>query len=448
MKHHQFLFLLFVFSLSTPIFSQSVEELLDTYIQTAIAENHALKQQDFLLEKNVKALTEAERLFFPEVNFGASYTLAVGGRSIAFPVGDLLNPVYSTLNQLTQTTAFPQIENVNEQFFPTNFYDARFRIIQPLVNREIYFNKKIKAEQINLKQAEINVFKRELVRDVKVAYFRFQQASEATKIYDSALELLAENQRVNESLLRNDKVIPSVLLRVKSEVANVEAQKNQVNTNVKNAQAYFNFLLNRALDTEIQTTDTEFSPDEIASVSLSDANDREELEQLATAQKMNALLTEMEQSFRIPKVGVQVDLGSQNFDFDWGGYVLGGLSVEVPIYAGGRNRLQIEQAQLEGRAIAENTEQVEAQIELQTTTTRNTLLAELETYRSYASQVENARRQYQDTFRRYREGVSNYIEVLDARTQVTNIELQRNVAKYNVLIQEAELERVLAIYKI
>lgn len=446
MRHQLFHFLILL-GLVGPLHAQTQDELLTNYIQLAIESNHALKQQDFLLQKNVKALEEAEKLFYPEVGFGANYTVAVGGRNIQFPVGDLLNPVYSTLNQITGTSAFPQIENVDEQFFPNNFYDARFRIIQPLVNREIYFNKKIKAEQINLKEAEIKVYKRELVRDVKTAYFRFQQASEALKIYDNALELLAENQRVNESLVRNDKAIPSVLLRVESEITNVEAQKNQAEATQKNAQAYFNFLLNRDLSSEIEIEETT-SLDESIAITAAGGGQREELEQLATAQKMNALLTEMESSYRIPKVGAQIDVGSQNFDFEWGGYILGGLSVEVPIYAGGRNKLQIEQAQLDGMAITENIRQVENQIELQVETTRNTILAELETYRSYEDQKENAERQYRDTFRRYREGVSNYIEVLDARTQVTNIELQRNVAKYNVLIQEAEMERVLAAYPI
>lgn len=212
--------------------------LLDTYIKEAISTNHGLKEQSFLLEKNVLALQEAKKLFMPEVGFGISYTVAVGGRNISIPVGDLMNPVYATLNQITMTNAFPQIENVEEQFLPNNFYDARFRITQPLVNREIYYNKKIKQEMIGLKQAEIAVFKRELVKEVKTAYYQYLQASEAVGIYDNALELLAENKRVNESLFRNDKIIRSVLLRVESEITEVKAQRNEAVTNQQNAAAY------------------------------------------------------------------------------------------------------------------------------------------------------------------------------------------------------------------
>ena len=85
-------------------------------------------------------------------------------------------------------------------------------------------------------------------------------------------------------------------------------------------------------------------------------------------------------------------------------------------------------------------------ITLEYETTRNSLLAEMETWASYDRQLEHARRQYRDAFRRYKEGIANYIELLDARTQVTNVELQQSVAMYNVLIKKAELERAIAGY--
>jgi len=441
---HQPAFLLFALWLcSLPASSQN--SLPDTYIRQALDSNHGLKEQQFLLEKNVLALEEARRLYLPTVGFGASYTLAAGGRNIQLPVGDLLNPVYSTLNQLTQSNAFPQIENVSEQFPPNNFYDARFRITQPIINREIYYNRKIKEAAISLKQLEIQAFKRELAKDVQVAYYQYMQAGEAVRIYENALGLLAESQRTNESLLRNDKIIPSVLSRVESEITSVKAQQNQALTNQRNAAAYLNFLLNRPLETPIETEPAD--PSELAIiVAPPPSTQREELAQLATAREINALVVEMESSYKIPKVGAQVDIGSQNFDFQWGGYVLGGLSLEVPIWAAGRNKLQVQQAQLDGMALGEKTQQVQRQIELQTLTARNSLLAEVETWQSYQAQLSSAQRSYRDTERRYREGIANYIELLDARSQVTNVELQQTLAMYNIFIKKAELERAMAAY--
>ena len=238
-----------------------------------------------------------------------------------------------------------------------------------------------------------------------------------------------------------------MLLRVDSEITNVEAQKNEALTNQKNAAAYFNFLLNRDLEAAIEV-DEEVLATLVVDGSDLQAGNREELNQLNKAQAINAWVMELENAYMVPKVGVQLDVGSQNFDFDYGGYLLGGLSVEFPIYTAKRNKLQVQQAELDIRATAEKIAQVEKQIELQTQTARNSMLAAYETWQSFQSQLSNAQRQYRDTFRRYKEGISNYIEVLDARTQVTNMELQQMLSKYTVLIKKVELERAVASYRL
>ncbi|MEZ4961787.1 MAG: TolC family protein [Saprospiraceae bacterium] len=420
----------------TWVFSQR----LDTYIRQGIAGNHSLKEQEFLLQKNMLALQEAKRMFFPEVSFGTTYTLAAGGRKIEIPVGDLVNPVYATLNQLTQSNMFPQLENIEETFLPNNFYDARFRIRQPILNKEIGINKSIKAAQIDLKKEEIQVYKRELVKDIKTAYFQYQQAGEAVRIYESALELLAENQRVNESLLRNDKIIPSVLTRTAGEIANVKAQMLDAQNKQKNAAAYFNFLINRDLEAPIEQEPAGELP------GILQNGQREELVQLETAGRINALVVDLENAYKVPDVGLQLDLGSQNFDFKWGGYVLAGLSVEVPIWAANRNKLQVQQAQMDVLATGEKKLAVEQQIALQAKVANNDYLAAIEIWRSYDTELAGARRVYNDTFRRYKEGLANNIELLDARTQITTKELQQSVAFYNILIKHAELERSVAAY--
>ena len=117
----------------------------------------------------------------------ADFTSGEGGRSIALPIGDLLNPVYASLNQITQSDAFPQVENVNQNFFPKNFYDARIRTSVPLFNTDLYVNRNIQGQQVMLKQYELEAYKRQLVFDIKSAYFLHLGAVSAAKIYESAL---------------------------------------------------------------------------------------------------------------------------------------------------------------------------------------------------------------------------------------------------------------------
>jgi len=262
---------------------------LDNYIRTALDNNETVKQQQFLLTKSLYALKEAKSLFLPAVGFNAAYTVADGGRRIDFPVGDLLNPVYKTLNQMTGANNFPQVQNQSILLNPNNFYDAKIRTTYPILNAEIEYNHKIKKQQYDLQKIEINLYKRELVKEVKDAYYKYLQAREAVNIYQTALSLVKENLRVNTSLFNNQKVNRTSVVRSDNEVSKYNALLESSIQTQNNAKAYFNFLLNTDLNTEIIKDSITTIP---ADLFLTDTTvtKREELEKLKEALAINQTL--------------------------------------------------------------------------------------------------------------------------------------------------------------
>src|SRR5882724_4264679 len=94
--------------------------LLDNYIDSAFKNNIVLQQKNISLEKAEYALQIAKGFYYPTVAFSAGYQTSGGGRDINFPIGDLLNNVYSTLNKLTQTNDFAQLKNQHINFLPQN----------------------------------------------------------------------------------------------------------------------------------------------------------------------------------------------------------------------------------------------------------------------------------------------------------------------------------------
>ncbi|HEY8970322.1 MAG TPA: hypothetical protein VIM64_14560, partial [Puia sp.] len=94
--------------------------ILEEYIRMGLDSNLALRQRSFDLQKALLDLKRAQSLFYPQAAFSSQYTLAHGGRSQDIPVGDLLNGVYSTLNQLTTSNKFPQVANQSIQFLPND----------------------------------------------------------------------------------------------------------------------------------------------------------------------------------------------------------------------------------------------------------------------------------------------------------------------------------------
>lgn len=421
--------------------SLSAQSNLDRYVREAIENNLSIREKKLLEEKQAYSLKQAGRQYGPQVGFLTSYSLAAGGRSIDFPIGSLLNDVYSTLNSLTGTQDFSQVENATVYFLPDNYYDARLRIAQPILQPEIKFNQRIKQEETVLAGLMTDQAKRDLVRDVKTAYLQWMQAREGISIIRDGLNLLEENKRMTESLVKNGMALPSAVMRLDAEIDAVQAELKRAETDRLNAARYFNFLLHRPADSEIVP---DSFPDVPRLTSGMNVDSREELLQLRSGIRIQDLALTLEEKHFAPRLGLQVDVGSQAYAPDWGGYVLAGVQLEIPIWDNKISRLKRQEWKSD---IASN--------EARYAWTREALTVQLETeiqnletalaiFASYSSSLSTNQRLYAETARRYKEGLSNYIELLDARTQVTNTRLQQNIARYQAWIRHVNIERISA----
>lgn len=442
MKIVTYLFL--CFGLST--YSQNQ---LEDYIKIGLQNNEVVKQHNFDINRSIWALKEAKSLFYPTTSINANYTIADGGRTIDIPIGNMLNPVYATLNQITNSNAFPTLENQSVLINPNNFYDAKIHTTMPLLNYEIIYNKRIKSYQNDLQKVELEIYKRELVKDIKIAYYKYIQSTEAISIYEIALKLTLENQRVNQSLFKNDKINRTAVLRSDNEVKRIQAKLEEARQNSKNAQAYFNFLINQKLDTEIV-----FDKDNILIPIDFDSENtkaREEFSKLKTASEINTALSKLTQSYWFPKLSGFIDLGFQDFDFEvtkQSRYYFGGVALEWNIFSGNKNKYKMKQIQEERKSINSQTDNIKQQLLLQYEINRNNLLSKIEIYKSEKNQNVAAKKYNDDISKLYKEGQVIYIEVLDAQNQYINSLLNSNIAFYDTWIAFAELERANATYTI
>ncbi|SHH26716.1 Outer membrane protein TolC [Chryseolinea serpens] len=432
-------------TLSTALTAQTV---LDGYVSEGLKDNLVLQQKDITLQQAQQSLQIARSYFFPSVNLLGDYTSGEGGRSIAIPVGDLLNPVYASLNQLTQGDKFPQIENVNQNFFPHNFYDARVRTSLPLVNTDLYVNRSIQSQQVVLKQYEVELYKRQLVLDIKSAYFSYLAAVAAVKIYESGLGLVNKNVEVNESLLRNGKSLPANYLRSKSEAERVKADLNSAENRVVNARKYFNFLLNKPLDREIEVSYDLAGATALDSAST-DITSREELKMIKTSRDINAASIRLNRLTRVPKVNAFLDLGSQAADWkfnDKSKYYLVGVQLSLPLFQGFRNNISIRQNTLEMRKTELNLTRTTEQLQLAADVAKNDWQTTVQNYAASREQLKSAQSYFNLVEKGYQQGINTLIEFLDARNQLTSSLLQQNLRLFEMLTAEARLERETASY--
>lgn len=426
--------------------------VLEGYIDEGMQNNLVLKRKNISLDKALLALKTAKSMYQPSVALQASYSTATGGRSISLPLGDLMNPVYATLNQLTNSQNFPMLENESINFLPKNYYDAKVRTTVPIVNTDIVYNRKINEQQVTLQEFEVQTYERELIKNIKSAYFNFLNAKQAVKIYQSALRLAEESKRVNERLLESGKGLHAYVLRSNSEIEQVRAQVTQAVQQQVNARLYFNSLLNRDGETAIDTAydaDDALTKATILLQSAPEINSREELKSLQQVIDINENVIKMNKKFSIPKISGFLDLGSQAEQMRFNNqsrYAMVGLQFDLPIYSGNRNRIKIKQSQLELEDASLNREYIKRQLQVSSNVAKNNLLASWQTYQSSLKQLESASSYQRLIDRGYQAGTNTYIETIDARNQLTGAQLSTLVNKYNVLLAAAELERETAAY--
>lgn len=422
--------------------AQGQQNALDEYIRQALEKHGLIKEQDALISQKKASLNLASRQSGPELTLSTSYTLAAGGRDISFPLGDLLNPVSNALNDLTRTQDFPQYENQNILFLPNNFYDLRTRVTQPILRPEIKTNRLIKQEQIQLQELEKEMVERNIIRDVKKAYYQYIQSGEMIAILRQALTVLEEGERVTQSMIRNGIALPSAILRIQAEQSKLASQAFAAENQRISARAYFNYLTGRPEPDSIQSISFMVLPDPEA---FTDTIRTEEINSLDKGLAIQRLALDLENKFHSPKLGAQVDLGSQNFNFRWGGYLLAGLQLDIPLYDNKKNKYRKEEIRAGIQATSEKKDWAVKSLRLQLQQAKRQMASAIDQYHSYVPVLNMSQRYYWEILRRYKEGQATPAELVEAQAQITSAQLQQNISLYESWIRAAEIESLIII---
>ena len=428
--------------------------VLEDYLHLGLDSNLALHQRNFDLARAQLDLKRAQSLFYPQAGFSSQYTLANGGRTQSIPIGDLLNGVYSTLNQLTGANKFPQVANQSIAFLPNDFHDTKMEVTLPILDIDLQHNKAVNRETINVRRADRDVYRRDLVRSIRQAYYQYLQTGKAVEIFTTSLSLVKESRRVSEKFVEQHMATREAVLRAQAQVSDVQSSLIEAGNDHRNAAAYFNFLLNRPLETPIltdsilmdQTDTTAFSADPVVTVAAS----REEFTRLKSYQQILQSNLNYDRNYLVPKLNAFYDVGYQGFGFHFNGtqfYQLAGVNLVWPLFKAGDNKYKIQQARIDIEAVDDQYRDLTQQLTLEQQTTVNNYHSAIEALQALGDAAGSAREAYRLVERRFDEGQALQVDLIDARNQYTNAEIRYSFGRLAVLNRAADLERVTAAYK-
>lgn len=202
--------------------------VLEGYVQEGLRNNLSLKQETLEIQKAAEAIRQAKALFYPQITFAPTYSVAAGGRRLNFPVGDLLNPAYKSLNELTGKNQFPtNIENVDILLAPTNFHDTKVSVTYSIYNPEIKYNYLIQKSLLTAQEAKKRVVENELRYSIEAAYFQYLQTLEAVRILENSSKVLDELVRLNKKLVANNVITKDAVFSAEYEVSKLVQQRTE-----------------------------------------------------------------------------------------------------------------------------------------------------------------------------------------------------------------------------
>lgn len=436
--------LLLFFWLPPGLYAQS--SIMAGYVQEALSNNPEFSRAELAVKQQELRLDQAKGLFLPQVSLNATYTVAAGGRAIDFPIGDLLNPVYSTLNQLTETQAFPaDLENESIQFLPNNFQETNLRIIQPIFSSSIIANKNAQEILLDASKTSLTITESELIRDVQLGYLGYLQAAEQVKIYEETEALLREQLRVNERLVAANKVTPEAISQARYALSQWSGNLALAQQQKASARAYVNMLLNRSLRTEL-LADSSLTPGiwspELEPLLSGVVNTRQELVLISQQQDAQHWDVQNQRGQWLPSLNLVADGGFQGFGYDFGnqGFALAQAALSWDLFTGGQRSAAIQESQIASKRLQLQSVQLDQQVSLQVEQAWYGWVASRDAFQAAKDGEQHASRLFRQTEQRFLEGQVNALLLEQARASWTQARLSLNASKYAWLQAESTLK--------
>jgi outer membrane protein len=418
-------------------------EILNTYISTALQHSFQAQESKAQLQQSELDFKLAKSIMYPEVSLNSRFSVARGGRIIDVPIADVLE-AYSAHNSLTTPAG---IENQSIPFLRQTEQETYINMTRPFWDMQVNQNLFIKRDLIQISELNHDVAARDIIENTKALYFTYLQSIELIQLY-SSMELLAEeNLRINQSLLENNKVGKENIFRSEEEILRWQQLVLEAENNKKNVQYFFNHTLNRPLNAEIDVDTTIGSFGNGNSFLNADSASREELALLTENIAIQDRIIKLQRAAYYPNIYGNVRLGYQSDEFSFTSeddFFQASFVLQWKLFSGFGTKHEVAKAKIEKIQQKNRLEENKNLIAIEQQEAQNNVLLAEKSLEKSAKRVEFAERNYAIISKKFVEGLSNQVALIDAQTNLSNAKTEYIIATYNKLISLCALERAMA----
>lgn len=460
-----------LFRLSTATAQQkdSLAIDLNTALEIALNENPTVKVADMEITKMQYAKKSAYGALLPEINLIGQYQRTIKKQTMymdnGFGLGGDVDPdqfdkdeqkILGVLGKLMTPSGGDG--NGGFQVGRWNMYTGGVNVSMPLVVPSLWKNVQMSEVDIQLAMEQARSSKINLVNQVTKSFYSFMLAHDSYLLFKQtyatdSINLENIKHKVEQGIAPEYDLITAEV-RLKSLIPSILQAENMM----KIAELQLKMLMGIDDDVPLKVVGTLSDYDEVmfdaiipADTSLMSNSDLKKFDlQTNKVQK----LYEMQKLQYAPSLvsSFHYTYISQNNDFKfsnykWDPYSTVGVTLSIPIFNGGQRHHNLKQTEVQLSQLRYQRVDLERNLKLAVKNNIDLINKSVKQIMATQSSVEQAKKGYEITLKRYETGLGTIVELNAAALAVTNAELQYKNAIYDYLAAKADLEKVLG-YKI
>lgn len=336
-----------------------------------------------------------------------------------------------------------------------NTWNAGISANMPIINAQLWKSLKISGQNVELAVEKARSSRLDMVTQVKQSFYAVLLAKEALDVYKSVYDNAVKNFEQTRMRYNAQKASELDFTRAKSTVANAIPNVYNAESSVILALWQLKAVMGVDLDQDIDVAGelSDYSDammtDSYGSESLKlDCNTT--MRQLAIQAEQLAETVRLQKYAYIPTLGLgfsfSMNAMTNDFkfsDYKWTPYSYVGLSLNIPIFSGGKRYNDVRQAKVQASELAIQINDTERQLKIAIRQYLNTMETKIKSYAAAQEAVETAQKAYDIATQSYNVGRSTITELNDAQLALTQAKLGISQSVYEYVVAKSNLEKIL-----
>lgn len=401
---------------------------LDQALSIALEENPTVRIADQTIEVKKYAKRGTYAALWPEISASATYQRYVKKQMFHFQGNTI-------------------------EVGTTNNASGGIQAAMPLVNFQLWKSLKLSAMDVELAVEQARSSRIDMVEQVSKTFYQVLMAKDAYNVYKRVYDNAVENHKIVEKKYNVGAVSEYDFIRSQVTVSNAEPNVLNAENSIVLALWQLKALLGMDLALDIDCVgslaDYESVMTEIYKANK-DLTNNSTLRQLDIQERMLNQTLKVQRAANMPSLALTANYTYTALDetlkiqhYRWNPYSVVGLSLNVPIFAGGKRRADINQAKLNLSNLELQRENVERQLMTALMQYESNMQTNLKEYYASSQNISQAKRGYDIAVKRYEIGGGTLVDVDNSQLAYTQAELSRSTAIFNYLVNRVSIDKIL-----